>query len=347
MIYSTLPRTDLNVSKICLGTMTFGEQNTEAEAHEQLDFAVDHGVNILDTAELYAVPSTKENNGLTEKYIGSWLAKPGNRSKMYIATKIAGPSSNLSYIRPECNFNAASIETALEGSLKRLQTDYIDLYQLHWPERKSNFFSTLGYVHDPNDPWVDNFLEVISSLNKMVEQGKIRYWGLSNESAWGVMRALSVSESNQLSRCITVQNPYNLLNRKYEIGLAEVSMREEVRLLAYSPMAFGMLSGKYHQAEISEDARLRKYKKQMGRYLKERSFEATAAYLKVAQQFNLSLAQMSLAFVNQQVFVGTNIIGATSITQLKENIESADIILSKEVLHEIEKVHDEFTYPAP
>lgn len=345
MIYDTLGKTDLKVSKICLGTMTFGEQNTEAEGHEQLDFAVDNGVNFIDTAEMYAVPSSKINTGLTEQYIGSWIAK-GNRDKVVIATKVTGPSANFTHISDNLGFSRPRITEAIEGSLQKLQTDYVDLYQLHWPERNANFFGKRGYLHNPKERWTDNFESIIETLDDLVKQGKIRHWGLSNETPWGTMKYINYAEQMQKARPVSIQNPYSLLNRTYEVGMAEVSMREQIGLLVYSPMAFGLLSGKYHKKTDSPRDRLNKYK-QMARYESSTSFEATAKYLEIAEKYDMSLAQMSLAFINQQPFVTSNIIGATTMDQLKENISSADIILGTEQLKELESVHESMPNPAP
>lgn len=246
MRYQTIPRTDLHVSKICLGTMTWGEQNTEAEGHAQMDLAVERGVNFFDTAELYPSPVKAETQGATEVYIGNWLKKTGNRDKLILASKIAGDRPFAKHIRPQLGFSKASLEEALELSLQRLQTDCIDLYQLHWPTRQTNFFGQRDYQHDETDEWEDNILEVLTSLDTIIKSGKVRHFGLSNETAWGLMRYLHLAEKHDLPRCVSVQNPYNLLNRTYEIGLSEMSIREEVPLLPYSPLGAGMLSGKYH-----------------------------------------------------------------------------------------------------
>ena len=256
MIYSELGNSGIKVSKICLGTMTFGEQNTEKEAHQQLDYALDIGINFIDTAELYSVPGRQETQGSTERYIGSWLKSRTDRDKIVLATKIAGPNPGLSYIRNPLNFSKEQLNIALEGSLKRLQTDYVDIYQLHWPERKVNSFGKLGYEYDAEESWKDNFLEVIKNLNELIRSGKIRHWGLSNETPWGLMNCLRIAERHGLPKPISVQNPYNLLNRSFEVGLAEISIREGVGLLAYSPMAFGLLSGKYHNGTDVQKSRL-------------------------------------------------------------------------------------------
>lgn len=347
MKYSKLGNTDIEVSKICLGTMTFGEQNTEAEGHEQLDFALEQGVNFIDTAELYSVPGKAETQGSTERIIGTWIKKRNNRDQYILATKITGPSEGLKYIRNPLNFSKEQIRIAIEGSLKRLQTDYVDLYQLHWPERKTNFFSTLGYVHDENDPWEDNFLEILQEMDKLVKEGKIRYFGISNETAWGMMRFEHLVEKHDLPKSMSIQNAYNLLNRSFEVGCGEVAIRQNMGLLAYSPMGFGMLSGKYHKEGADNPMyRINKYK-QYARYSSPASIEATRRYLEIAENNGMTLAEMSLAFVNTRPFVTANIIGATTMTQLKENINSVNVELSDDVLKAIEQVHKEISNPAP
>ncbi len=345
MKYNKLGNTDLEVSVICLGTMTFGEQNSEAEAHEQLNYAIEQGVNFIDTAELYAVPSTKENNGLTEKHIGTWLKARSDRDKIIVATKIAGPSPNLTYIRPSLNFSNAQINEAVEGSLRRLQTDYIDLYQLHWPERKVNFFGKRGYTFS-DDTWEDNFLEILESMQSLIASGKVRHFGVSNETPWGLMHFIRLAEKHGLPRCVSIQNPYSLLNRTFEVGLAEVAIREQSGLLAYSPMGFGLLSGKYHKKQDSERDRLNKFKV-MSRYNGDNSHKATGEYLKIAEKHGLSLAQLSLQFINTRPFTTSTIIGATTMAQLKENIESVQVDLSKDILKEINAVHEQIPNPAP
>jgi aryl-alcohol dehydrogenase-like predicted oxidoreductase len=345
MKYTNIPHTDIKVSKICLGTMTYGEQNSEVQAHEQLDYAVTHGINFIDTAELYAVPSSSETQGLTEQYIGTWLRKTGLRKELVLATKIAGPSGNLKHIRENLGFSKKALDNALAGSLKRLQTDFIDLYQLHWPDRNANFFGKRGYVHNSDEQWSDNVLEVIEHLDNWVREGKIRHYGLSNETPWGIMKHLKESENHNLTRVKTVQNPYSLVNRTFEIGNAEVSMREKVGLLAYSPMAFGKLSGKYIE-RAPKKSRIALFP-QMSRYSNSQVDKAIELYAEIAKKYGLSLAQMSLAFVNHQVFLTSNIIGATTMEQLKENIDSINIDLSGEVLQEIEAVHNVIPNPAP
>jgi aryl-alcohol dehydrogenase-like predicted oxidoreductase len=346
MEYTNLGNTDVRVSKICLGTMTFGEQNTEAEGHEQMDYALDQGVNFFDTAELYAVPSTAENNGKTEQIMGSWFKSRGKRDQVVLATKIAGPSDNLHYVRNPLKFNREQIHQAIDGSLQRLQTDYVDLYQLHWPERKVNFFGKRGYQYDPNEQWEDNFHEILQTMQVLVDAGKIRYFGISNETPWGFMHFLKVAEQHDLPRCVSIQNPYSLLNRTFEVGLAEICMREKAGLLAYSPMAFGLLSGKYHKGIDEEDARLNQFK-QMSRYNGKNTRQATTRYLEIAERHHLNMAQMALAFVNTRPFLTSTIVGATTMDQLKENIDSIYVELSSEVLKEIEEVHEDMPNPAP
>jgi aryl-alcohol dehydrogenase-like predicted oxidoreductase len=345
MKYSNLPNTDIKVSKICLGTMTWGEQNTEAEGHEQIEFALDKGINFMDTAEMYSIPGKAETQGSTEEIIGSWFKKSGKREDVVLASKVVGPGDAMKHIRGNLGFSKEAVTDALHKSLKRLQTDYIDLYQLHWPERNTNFFGKRGYEHDKEEAWEENFKEMLEALDGFVKEGKIRQVGLSNETPYGVMRFLEESKKHNLPKMITVQNPYNLLNRKDEIGLTEVLHRENVGLFPYSPLGMGTLSGK-HLDEIQSNSRLRLFP-QYKRYSGEQAVKATRAYSEIAKKHHLNFAQMSLAFVNTRPFVTSNIIGATSIKQLEENIGSIDIELSKEVLEEINKVHETYPNPAP
>ena len=345
MKYTNLPNTDVKVSKICLGSMTWGNQNTEAEGHAQLDYAFDHGINFIDTAELYPVPATAETQGRTSKIIGTWLQKTGNRDKVVLASKIAGPGDYTAHIR-KTGFKGNSIEEAVNKELDRLQTDYIDLYQLHWPERETNTFGVRDYVHNPNDQWVDNFNEVLHALQKVIDSGKIRHVGLSNEKAWGVMRYLEESKQHDLPRMITIQNAYSMLNRTFEGDLAEVSMRENVGLLAYSPMAFGVLSGKYIEGRDAKNARLNLFPR-FSRYSGHEATEATKQYLELANSRNISLAQLSLAFVTERPFVTSNIIGATTLEQLQENLSSIEVKMDDELLAEINAIHAKIPNPAP
>jgi len=346
MIYTTLPHTNLEVSKICLGTMTWGRQNTEAEGHEQMDYAFDQGINFFDTAELYPVPAHPDRYADTEKIIGTWFKKTGKRENVILATKIAGKAEFTKFIRTT-GFSRASIIEAVEGSLERLQTDYIDLYQLHWPERNTNYFGKRGYSHDISDHWQDNIHQVLETLRELVREGKIRHVGISNETPWGTMRFLEESKVHMsLPRAITIQNPYSLLNRLFEVGLAEISLRSKIGLLAYSPLGFGVLSGKYLGGMKPANARVTLFSTH-NRYSGENAAKATQKYYDLAQQHNLSLAQMALAFVSSRPFVTSNIIGATNMQQLKENIGSIDIELSDEVLKGIETIHNDIPNPSP
>ena len=345
MKYTTLPNTDIQVSKICLGTMTFGQQNTEAEGHAQMDYALEQGVNFFDTAEMYSVPARQETYGSTERILGTWFQKTGNRDKVVLASKIAGPNPNFTYMREKNDFSPASIQYALDKSLERLQTDYIDLYQLHWPERKTNFFGQRGFkVQD--DAWEDNIHAVLETLNGFIQQGKIKHIGLSNEIPWGIMRFLEESKYHNLPRIKTIQNPYSLLNRLYENGSAEIGIRENVGLLAYSPMAFGVLSGKFLTGEAHPNARINLFP-QFSRYNSEQSAAATRLYHEIAQQNGLTLTQLALAFIEQQPFVTSTIIGATTMEQLKENIDTINVTLSEELLQAIDGVQAKIPDPAP
>lgn len=325
--------------------MTWGNQNTEAEGHAQMDYALERGINFFDTAELYPVPATAETQGRTSKIIGTWFKKTGNREKIILASKIAGPGDYTAHIRTG-GFTPQGIRDAVDGELKRLQTDYIDLFQVHWPERQTNTFGIRDFKYNPSDAWKDNIDEMLQTFDAIIKEGKIRFIGISNEKAWGTMRYLEEAESNNLPRIITIQNPYSLLNRTFEGDLAEVSIRENVGLLAYSPMAFGVLSGKYIKGTAAENSRLNLFPR-FARYSSENSTKATKKYLKIAEEHNLSLAKMSLAFVTQQPFVTSNIIGATNLDQLKENIDSINVELDKDLLHKINAVHAEIPNPAP
>lgn len=345
MEFRKLGKSDINVSVICLGTMTWGEQNTAAEAHEQLDYALDHEVNFIDTAEMYPVPPNKETYSLTEQYIGKWDKLKTNRDKIVLATKIIGPFWE-DYVRGGNNkFNKEHLTNAIDASLSRLGTDYVDLYQLHWPERKTNYFGQLGYTVQEEAPWTP-FEEVLEVLDEIKKSGKVREFGLSNETPWGTMEFLRASSEKGLPRMASVQNPYNLLNRSYEVGMAEVSHRENCGLLAYSPMAFGALSGKYLGGQKPAGCRLTIWD-YFSRYSNEQAIKATEMYAEIAKKHELSLAQMSLAYVNDRPFVTSNIIGATKMDQLKENISSIDLKLSDEILTEIEAVHVKHPNPSP
>ena len=345
MHYRRLGRTDLDVSLICLGTMTWGEQNTEAEAHQQLDAAVAAGVNFIDAAEMYPVPPKAETYGATEKYIGTWLKKRQQREKVILATKVIG-RSDFSYVRDGVQrLDRKNIEAALNASLQRLQTDYIDLYQLHWPDRNTNYFGKLGYEHDPSDDPV-SIDETLTVLGDLVAAGKVRHIGLSNESPWGVMTFLRAAERLGLPRVVSIQNPYCLLNRTFEVGLAEIAHHENVGLLAYSPLGFGVLSGKYLNGARPAAARLTLFTR-FTRYNNPVAVAATQKYVELAQRYSLDPAQMALAYVNSRSFITSTIIGATSLEQLRNNIASIDVTLSPEVVSAIETIHQGHPNPAP
>ena len=348
MRYNQLGNTELEVSTICLGTMTFGEQNTEQEGHEQLDYALSQGVNFIDTAELYAIPAKAETYGETERIIGTWLARRGQRDDVIIASKIAGPGPDwIPHIRGgHSRFDARNISEALEGSLKRLQTDYIDLYQLHWPERNTNFFGKLGYQPDAENDDMTPVKETLMVLAEQIKAGKIRYIGLSNETPWGIMEFLRIAAECGLPRLVSVQNPYSLLNRSYEIGNAEIAHRERVGLLAYSPLGFGVLSGKYLDGAQPAGARITRWP-DYARYSNTQSVAATQAYVKLAREHGLDPAQMALSFVNSRPFVTSNIIGATSMAQLHSNIASIDLQLDDSIMQSIEAIHQQHPNPAP
>ncbi|MEM7027157.1 MAG: NADP(H)-dependent aldo-keto reductase [Pseudomonadota bacterium] len=346
MEYSKLGSTDINVSRLCLGTMTWGEQNSEAEAHEQLDYAVAEGINFIDTAELYPVAPKAETQGLTEQYIGTWLAKRNDRHELIIATKVAARADWLPYLRDGKNkLNKANITAALDASLKRLQTDYIDLYQLHWPERDTNFFGKLGYYHAPEKDGVP-IEETLDVLNELVKAGKIRHIGISNETAWGSAEYLRLANEKDQPRIVSIQNPYNLLNRSFEVGLAEFSHREQVGLLAYSPLCFGVLTGKYLNDAKPEGSRLVLFDR-FTRYTNPEAEAATTEYVNLATEHELDPAQMSLAYVTSRPFLTSNIIGATTMEQLRINIDSVHLELSKDLIKEIEEIHKKIPNPAP
>jgi aryl-alcohol dehydrogenase-like predicted oxidoreductase len=347
MQYRTLGNSGIKVSVICLGSMTWGEQNTREQAFEQMDYAISHGVNFIDTAEMYAIPPRAETCGRTEEIIGQWLKARGARDNVVLASKIAGPGEDwLPHIRQgRTRFNRRDIVAALDASLQRLQTDYLDLYQLHWPERKANFFGRLGFTPEQETEHTP-MLETLQALDEQVQAGKIRQIGLSNETPWGVMRFLQLAEQQQLPRAVSIQNPYSLLNRSYEIGMAEVSWREQTGLLAYSPLGFGMLSGKYLQDAKPHGARLTLYP-DYTRYSQPVAIAATEKYVALARQHRLDPAQMALAYVNTRPFLTSTIVGATTMQQLKSNINSVNISLSDEVLEGIEAIHREYPNPAP
>lgn len=327
----------LEVSELCLGTMTFGQQNTESQAFEQLDYAVDNGINIIDTAEMYPVPAKGETQGRTEQFIGNWLKQSGKRDQLVLATKIVGPGYK--HIRNGASFALNEFDEAINGSLKRLQTDYIDLYQLHWPERKANRFAQGEYEHDANDPWEENFLEILNKLQSLIQEGKIRHFGLSNETPWGIMRFLQLAEKHNLPKPVSLQNPYHLLNRSLDISISEVCHRENIGVLPYSPLAFGALSGKYLKGEV-EGARLTEFRA-FRRFLNPNAEKATKKYVDLANEIGVTPSQLAIKFVADRSWNSSVIIGATSIEQLKENIKSTEITFSQDMLDRINEIHRE------
>lgn len=346
MQYRRLGQTDIEVSVICLGTMTWGVQNSAQDAFEQLDYALGQGVNFIDTAELYAIPPTADTFGKTEEIIGEWLTRRGGRDRLVLASKVAGNTRGwVDYIRGGPRLNRQQMTEALEGSLRRLRTDYLDLYQVHWPARTTNYFEVRGVTRIEEED-VESIEETLEVLNDFVRQGKVRHIGISNETPWGMMQYLCLAEKKHWARIQSIQNPYNLLNRLFEAGLSEMALREQVGLLAYSPLGFGVLSGKYVENTAAPDARLNRFPNYR-RYSGENSLAATRSYVAIARKHGLSPAQMALAFVNSRPFVTANIIGATTMEQLRENIGSIDIELSEEILAEIEEIHQRIPDPAP
>jgi len=346
MQYRRLGRTEIQVSAMCLGTMTYGEQNSEAEAHAQLDRAVSRGINFIDTAEMYPVPPKAETYGRTERFIGTWLKQRGGRDGLVIASKVAGPARDLVYLRGgTARLDRSNIDAALEGTLKRLQTDYLDLYQLHWPDRRTNTFGQLGYEHDPADHPVA-IEETLQVLGDLVRAGKVRHIGLSNETPWGAMRFLHSTEVGQLPRPVSIQNPYSLLNRSFEIGLAEIAHRESLGLLAYSPLGFGVLTGKYLAGAKPSGARLTLFER-FQRYRGRRAQAATEAYVGLALRQGLNPVQMALAYAASRPFVTSVIIGATTLEQLETDIAAIDLTLPQAVLAAIDEIHHDNPNPCP
>ncbi|WP_291369401.1 MULTISPECIES: NADP(H)-dependent aldo-keto reductase [unclassified Acinetobacter] len=349
MQFKPLANTGILLPEICLGTMTFGEQNTQAEAFQQLEYALDQGLFFWDTAEMYPVPPKPETQGATETILGNWIAQRGHRDKLFIASKIVGPSQGGSHIRDgQTRFTAAEISSAIDGSLKRLQSDYIDLYQLHWPQRPTNFFGKLGYgnTEAQNQQQITALEETLTALNDEIKKGRIRYIGLSNETPWGTLKFLHLAEKLGLEKFVSVQNPYSLLNRTYEIGMSEIAHYENVGLLAYSPLAFGYLTGKFRHGARPANARVTLFSR-FSRYSNPESEWATEQYAQLAEKHGLTPTQLALAFIKQQFFVTSTIIGATNLDQLKENIQAFDIDLSAEVLQAIEDIHRQQPNPAP
>ena len=345
MKFKKLGNTNLDVSLICLGTMTWGTQNSEKDAFEQMDYSLDQGINFFDTAELYSVPPTAESYGKTEVMIGNWFEKRKNRNKIILASKIAGPG--LDWIRGGKNsFDEKGIGEAIEGSLRRLKTDYIDLYQLHWPERSTNTFGRREYSINENEKKWNDFESVLRVLDKFIKSGKIRYIGMSNETPYGLSKYLEISKGKNLPRMMSVQNPYSLVNRTYEIGMSEISIREKCGLLVYYPLASGALSGKYRKGQMPKNARMTLFKG-WERMINPLAMKAYDEYYKLAKENNITMVQLAQAFVNSRPFVTSNIIGATTMEQLKENIESMNIKLTEETLEKINIIHNNNPNPAP
>jgi len=345
MKFKKLGTTNLDVSLICLGTMTWGTQNTEKEAFEQMDYSVEKGINFFDTAELYSVPPNSDSYGKTEIMIGNWFEKRKNRKKIILATKVAGPGCN--WIRGGGNnFDEKTIGEAIDGSLKRLKTDYIDLYQLHWPERSTNYFGRRDYTLDSDEGEWNSFESVLEALEKFIKSGKIRYIGMSNETPYGLSKYIELSKSKKLPRMMSVQNPYNLVNRTYEIGMSEISIREKCGLLVYYPLATGALSGKYRNGQMPKNSRQALFKG-WERHLNPLAMKAYEEYYKLAKENNMTMAQLAQAFVNTRPFVTSNIIGATTMDQLKENINSVNIELSDDILSKINIIHNNNPNPSP
>ena len=345
MKFRKLGTTDIDVSLICLGTMTWGTQNTEKDAFEQMDYAVSQGINFFDTAEIYSVPPTSDSYGKTEVMIGNWFEKEKIEIKLFLASKVAGPGCD--WIRGGGNnFDEKKIGEAIDGSLKRLKTDYIDLYQLHWPERSTNFFGRRDYLFNNEEGNWNSFESILEALEKFIKSGKIRHIGMSNETPYGLSRYLEISKNKGAPRMMTVQNPYNLVNRTYEIGMSEISIREKCGLLVYYPLAAGGLSGKYRNGKMPKDSRMALFKG-WERHLNPLAMKAYDKYFELAKDFNLTMVQLAQSFVNSRPFVTSNIIGATTMDQLKENVESINIEFTDEMMDRVNEIHNNNPNPSP
>jgi aryl-alcohol dehydrogenase-like predicted oxidoreductase len=345
MKFKKLGTTNIDVSLICLGTMTWGTQNSEKDAFEQMDYSLDQGINFFDTAEIYSVPPTPESYGKTEKMIGNWFEKRKNREKIILASKVAGHGCE--WIRGGGNnFTEKKIGEAIDESLKRLKTDYIDLYQLHWPERNTNYFGTRDYKHDEKEDDWNDFESILQALDKYIKSGKIRHVGMSNETPYGLSRYLELSKNKNLPRMMSVQNPYSLVNRTYEVGMSEISIREKCGLLVYYPLAAGALSGKYRNGEMPKNTRMSLFKG-WERHLNPLAMKAYDEYYKLAKECKITMVQLAQAFVNSRPFVTSNIIGATTMDQLKENIQSVNIVLTGEMMDKINLIHNNNPNPSP
>jgi aryl-alcohol dehydrogenase-like predicted oxidoreductase len=345
MKYKKLGTTDLDVSLICLGTMTWGTQNSEKDAFEQMDYSVSKGINFFDTAELYSVPPNAESYGKTEKMIGNWFEKRKNREKIILASKVAGPRCD--WIRNgKNNYNEKNLGEAIDESLKRLKTDYIDLYQLHWPERSTNCFGIREFnISEEEKEW-NSFESILQALDKYIKSGKIRHIGISNETPYGLSKYLELSKSKNLPRVMSVQNPYSLVNRTYEIGMSEISIRDRCGLLVYYPLAAGALSGKYRGGQMPKNSRMALFKG-WERMINPLAMKAYDEYYKLAKDNNMTMVQLAQSFVNSRPFVTSNIIGATTMEQLKENIDSINIELSDEIMEKINLIHNNNPNPSP
>jgi len=345
MKFKKLGTTDIDVSLICLGTMTWGTQNTEKDAFEQMDYAVSQGINFFDTAEIYSVPPTSDSYGKTEVMIGNWFEKRKNRDKIILASKVAGPGCG--WIRGGGNnFDEKKIGEAIDASLKRLKTDYIDLYQLHWPERSTNYFGSRDFLYNNKEGNWNSFESILEALEKFIKSGKIRHIGMSNETPYGLSRYLEISKNKGAPRMMSVQNPYNLVNRTYEIGMSEISIREKCGLLVYYPLAAGGLSGKYRNGKMPKDSRMALFKG-WERHLNPLAMKAYDKYYNLAKDFNLTMVQLAQSFVNSRPFVTSNIIGATTMDQLKENVESINIDFTDEMMDRVNEIHNNNPNPSP